>query len=1335
MMKKVLAALLSILLSVGMFAAILTLSYAAGGNVGPRPNTYDDPATGIYVSPDGNDATATGSIDAPYKSINTALAAASPGDTIVLRGGTYQEGINVRVRIADITIKSAKGEWAIIDLTTFDPGHDDDSGVWFYPGSSGGKLQAVEVMGGFYAVCIDTEWDWVEPGFPPGPGVSNVIIEDCILHDSRYDVVKVKPNCNDIIIRYNEIYNSGQAFTPPFNGEDNAEGIDNVNGDRMLVQNNYIHDICSNAIYAKGGATNVIIENNIVECAYGAGIMLGFDTSPDFFDLDANPNYYENIGGIVRNNLIIDTGWEGIGLYAAKDAQVYNNTLVNVGNGEFSRSAIYFGIATQDWDNVDGCPPSINPNIHNNLISQPSSFTNQMIGIRYITDFHFYPTDIYGDLSALDGMPTMNNNSYYTDGKSAAFTDNRPSSPLSNAGLAAWQAHISGDTGSLEADPTLDADYMPTNPLCSDMGLLYPLIVGAGALSTDKDITAFTLAGESATITGTSISVTVPYGTDVTSLTPAVTHTGASYAPTGAQDFSSSVTYTVTAADSTTKAYAVTVTVAPPPTYSLTVTAGAGGDVSGTTTGSYTETTAISVTATPDTDFHFTEWTISGASITGGNSANPATFAMPAGSVTLTANFEADTVPVTLSSIAVTAGPTKTTYIEGELLDLSGLVVTATYSDSSTANVTSLVSTVPTAGTALDTVGSQSIAVSYTEDSITRSIYFSVTVTAAPPAPVYSISLSIIGTHAFTPAVSGYTAQTGIPVIVSNTGNQPTGALDVTLSGTDAAAFELNAATLASIAVSGTDGFEVAPVTGLTTGTYTATITVSGGFGISEDFVVSFTVADVPTFSLTANAGSGGTLYGTATGYYEEDAAISVTAIADPGSHFTDWTISGASITDGNTANPATFSMPAGAVVLTANFEADAPPVTLESIAVTAGPTKTTYIQGELLDLTGLVVTATYSDSSTANVTSLVSTVPTAGTALDTVGSQVITVSYTQSSITRTTTFSVSVTTAAPPTYSLTATAGAGGTVSGTVTGSYPAGTAISVTAIADPGSHFTDWTISGASITGGDTANPATFSMPAGVVVLTANFEADAPPKKPVTGITVTGASGATSIDTWGGTLQLSATVVPTDAWDKAVTWSIESGSEFASVNSGGRVTALDNGTVVIRATAQDGSGVYGEITLTITGQEEVIVPLIYTTLTNFGTWTGSGTVSGKVDADASKFGRLTLNGNVVNPANYTVTSGSTIITLKESYLKALANGSYIYIAEFSDGYSEYIRLTVSVLGNTNTNTGGSGTGAQTGDEFNQQALLGFGTLLVSTVSALLLMFLRAYRSRSNRQ
>ncbi|MDR1947906.1 MAG: DUF5018 domain-containing protein, partial [Spirochaetaceae bacterium] len=101
-----------------------------------------------------------------------------------------------------------------------------------------------------------------------------------------------------------------------------------------------------------------------------------------------------------------------------------------------------------------------------------------------------------------------------------------------------------------------------------------------------KDITDFKIGTASGTITGTAIAVTVPYGTGVTSLTPTVTvSTGASYSPTGAQNFSSAKTYTVTAQDGTTKDYTVTVTVAKNSAKDITAfkIGTASGTISGTT--------------------------------------------------------------------------------------------------------------------------------------------------------------------------------------------------------------------------------------------------------------------------------------------------------------------------------------------------------------------------------------------------------------------------------------------------------------------------------------------------------------------------------------------------------------------------------------------------------------------------------------------------------------------------------------------------------------------------------------------------------------------------------
>ena len=86
--------------------------------------------------------------------------------------------------------------------------------------------------------------------------------------------------------------------------------------------------------------------------------------------------------------------------------------------------------------------------------------------------------------------------------------------------------------------------------------------------SSEKDITAFSITGQSGstTISSNTVAVTMPYGTDVTALTPTITVSpGASVTPLSgaAQDFTSSVTYTVTAADASAETYTVTVAVAP----------------------------------------------------------------------------------------------------------------------------------------------------------------------------------------------------------------------------------------------------------------------------------------------------------------------------------------------------------------------------------------------------------------------------------------------------------------------------------------------------------------------------------------------------------------------------------------------------------------------------------------------------------------------------------------------------------------------------------------------------------------------------------------------------
>jgi len=155
--------------------------------------------------------------------------------------------------------------------------------------------------------------------------------------------------------------------------------------------------------------------------------------------------------------------------------------LVNVAIGTY-HSAIYFGVTFQDWETYAGRPANVNPSIHHNVICQPSTVNRPMVEIRFANEL--------GGLSALSGNPTMNNNCYYIAGKNASFSDSRPGNTLSNARLVAWQTHISSDSGSLEVNPSLDVNYVATNPLCAGMGIQYALIVtdvpGTGETEPEK---------------------------------------------------------------------------------------------------------------------------------------------------------------------------------------------------------------------------------------------------------------------------------------------------------------------------------------------------------------------------------------------------------------------------------------------------------------------------------------------------------------------------------------------------------------------------------------------------------------------------------------------------------------------------------------------------------------------------------------------------------------------------------------------------------------------------------------------------------------------------------
>jgi parallel beta-helix repeat protein len=402
-----------------------------------------------FVSTSGSDATGNGSIAQPFRTVSHVVDPANdivqPGDTITLRGpsgnNVYNE-IEVRLRMR-LTLRSHPGEWARI-ACPIDVA--DTVCVQIDPEASGSRLSRLEISGGnLYAVFLQT--DWYRPDGTSGTGASNVVIEDSKLHHSGRDVIKITPKCNDVTIRRNEIYASGQIYppgTPP--EEKNAEGIDNVNGANMLVEDNYIHDTATTGVYFKGGARDVVVQRNRIENAGEAGILIGFDTSPDFFDIAENPQYYEAVRGIVRNNVVRNTNYAGIGLFASKDAIVANNTIVDAARS--GHAALYYGVTFQDYDPDAGRPANTGALVRNNLVIQNA---RPCIAVRYSEEL--------GGLSGLSGNPGTDYNAFHDTSGACEFSDARPGSTLgNNATLAQWRSALNADSHSIETALSVTAD-------------------------------------------------------------------------------------------------------------------------------------------------------------------------------------------------------------------------------------------------------------------------------------------------------------------------------------------------------------------------------------------------------------------------------------------------------------------------------------------------------------------------------------------------------------------------------------------------------------------------------------------------------------------------------------------------------------------------------------------------------------------------------------------------------------------------------------------------------------------------------------------------------------
>lgn len=181
------------------------------------------------------------------------------------------------------------------------------------------------------------------------------------------------------------------------------------------------------------------------------------------------------------------------------------------------------------------------------------------------------------------------------------------------------------------------------------------------------------------------------------------------------------------------------------------------------------------------------------------------------------------------------------------------------------------------------------------------------------------------------------------------------------------------------------------------------------------------------------------------------------------------------------------------------------------------------------------------------------------------------------------------------------------------------------------------------------------------------------------VTQINVTGTDGVNVIDTQSGTLQMLAEVLPIDATDKTITWSVTNDSGEATIGTDGLLTAVKNGTVTVIATANDGSNITGSMEVTISNQAVIAVTSITVT-----TESGATSIS-------TKGGTLQMIATIApeNATEKSVTwsvskvSGDATITT-DGVLAAVSDGTVTVIATATDGSNVFGSIGITISNQT---------------------------------------------------
>ena len=255
----------------------------------------------------------------------TELDRASPGSEIVLADGLYR--LAGRRMIVDragtanspIVVRAQNQNGAVIETNGGESAFQVEQPYWIFDGLhikvTNGSVHGYKLQGNGQHITIRNgkiELDSPAEGGIKGAGGANA------------------PQPDYALIENNEIW-----FTSPTRNN-NCEGIDAVAVKGWIIRKNHIHDIQKSSqgfdgigwgVFTKGNSQDTIIEENLIHDSFVSISLGGGGTGSQFFrDGDTR---YEEQNGIIRNNIVMNSGDVAVYLNKASNARIYNNTFFN----------------------------------------------------------------------------------------------------------------------------------------------------------------------------------------------------------------------------------------------------------------------------------------------------------------------------------------------------------------------------------------------------------------------------------------------------------------------------------------------------------------------------------------------------------------------------------------------------------------------------------------------------------------------------------------------------------------------------------------------------------------------------------------------------------------------------------------------------------------------------------------------------------------------------------------------------------------------------------------------------------------------------------------------